>query len=83
MLNQYETTFILTPVLSDDDAKQSINAYVELMKSHGAEVIHQAHWGLKNLKYPIKKKTNGYLSPHRVCSTYQGDRPTRNCLPQR
>jgi len=59
MLNQYETTFILTPVLSDDDAKQTVNAYVDLMKSHGAEVIHQAHWGLKNLKYPIKKKTTG------------------------
>ncbi len=59
MLNQYETTFILTPVLSDDDAKQTVNAYVDLMKSHGAEVIHQDHWGLKNLRYPIKKKTTG------------------------
>lgn len=59
MLNQYETTFILTPVLSDDDAKQTINAYVDLMKSHGAEITHQAHWGLRNLKYQIKKKTTG------------------------
>jgi len=59
MLNQYETTFILTPVLSDDDTKQTVNAYVDLLKAQGAEVIHQDHWGLKNLVYPIKKKTTG------------------------
>jgi small subunit ribosomal protein S6 len=59
MLNQYETTFILTPVLSEDDAKSTINSYVDLLKSQGAEVIHQEHWGLKNLRYPIDKKTTG------------------------
>ena len=59
MLNQYETTFILTPVLSDDDTKQTDNAYVDLLKAQGAEVIRQDHWGLKNLVYPINKKTTG------------------------
>jgi small subunit ribosomal protein S6 len=59
MLEQYETTFILTPVLSEDDAKRVISGYVDLLKSHGAEIIHQEHWGLKNLKYPIAKKTTG------------------------
>ena len=59
MLSQYETTFILTPVLSEDDAKKAINAYVELLKNQGAEIIHQEHWGLKNLRYPIQKKTTG------------------------
>jgi small subunit ribosomal protein S6 len=59
MLSQYETTFILTPVLSEDDAKKAINAYVDLLKNQGAEIIHQEHWGLKNLRYPIQKKTTG------------------------
>lgn len=59
MQGQYETTFILTPVLSEDEAKKSINAYVEMLKSQGAEIIHQEHWGLKNLRYPIQKKTTG------------------------
>jgi small subunit ribosomal protein S6 len=59
MLSQYETTFILTPVLSEDEAKKAINGFVDLLKSQGAEVIHQEHWGLKNLKYPIQKKTTG------------------------
>ena len=59
MLTQYETVLILTPVLSEDDAKKSINNFVELLKSQGAEIVHQEHWGLKNLRYPIGKKTTG------------------------
>ncbi|MBS1618091.1 MAG: 30S ribosomal protein S6 [Bacteroidetes bacterium] len=59
MLGQYETTFILTPVLSEDDAKKAISTFVDLLKNQGAEIIHQEYWGLKNLKYPIQKKTTG------------------------
>ena len=59
MLSQYETTFILTPVLSEDDAKRAIGIFADMLKSQGAELIHQEHWGLKNLKYPIEKKTTG------------------------
>jgi len=59
MLTQYETVFILTPVLSEDDTKRKISDYVELLKSQGAEIVHQEHWGLKNLRYPIQKKTTG------------------------
>lgn len=59
MLNQYETTFILTPVLSDDDTKKVINSYIDLLKSAGAEIVAEDHWGLRNLRYPINKKTTG------------------------
>ena len=59
MLTQYETVFILTPVLSEDDAKKSINNFVELLKSQGVEIVHEEHWGLKNLRYTIRKKTTG------------------------
>ena len=59
MLTQYETVFILTPVLSEDDTKRTINAYIDILKSKGAEIVHQEPWGLKNLRYPIGKKTTG------------------------
>lgn len=58
-MQQYETVFILTPVLSEEDTKKAINAYVEVLKGQGAEIIHQEHWGLKNLRYQIKKKNTG------------------------
>ena len=59
LTQQNETLFILTPVLSEDDAKKKINDYVELLKTSGAEIIHQEPWGLKNLRYQIEKKTTG------------------------
>ena len=59
MLTQYETVFILTPVLSEDDVKRTIKGYIDLLKSQGAEIVHEEHWGLKNLRYQIKKKTTG------------------------
>ena len=59
MLTQYETVFILTPVLSEDDTKKTISTYLDLLKSKGAEIVHQEAWGLRNLRYPINKKTTG------------------------
>lgn len=59
MLTQYETVFILTPVLSEDDTKKAITAYVDLLKAQGAEIVHEEHWGHKNLRYQINKKTTG------------------------
>ena len=50
MLTQYETVFILTPVLSEDDTKKTINGYLDLLKSKGAEIVHQEAWGLRNLR---------------------------------
>ncbi|MBL0310982.1 MAG: 30S ribosomal protein S6 [Bacteroidetes bacterium] len=58
-MTQYETVFILTPVLSEDDTKKTIKGYIDLLKSQGAEMVHEEHWGLKNLRYPMKKKTTG------------------------
>jgi len=58
-MNQYETTFIVTPVLTEGDVKESIKSYVDFLKSNGAEIVEEDHWGLKKLAYPIKKKTTG------------------------
>lgn len=58
-MNQYETTFIVTPVLKEEDVKESIKSYVDFLKSNGAEIVEEDHWGLKKLAYPIQKKTTG------------------------
>jgi len=51
---------ILTPLLSDEAAKEVIAKFNKLMKDNGAEIIHEDNWGLKKLAYPIQKKTNGF-----------------------
>ena len=58
-MNQYETVLVLTPVLSDDEAVRAVDAYKEELKGMGSELVHQENWGLKQLAYPIRKKTTG------------------------
>ena len=58
-MNQYETTFIVTPVLKEQDVKESVKSYTDFLKSNGAEIVEEDHWGLKKLAYPIQKKTTG------------------------
>jgi len=60
MLKQYETVFIMTPVLSEEQMKEAVNKYRDLLKSFNAEVVHEEKWGLKKLAYPIQKKSTGF-----------------------
>ncbi len=58
-MNQYETTFIVTPVLTEEGVKETVKQYTAFLKSNGAEIVEEDHWGLKKLAYPIQKKTTG------------------------
>jgi small subunit ribosomal protein S6 len=60
MMNRYETVFILTPVLSEDQAKEAVGKFKQLLKDGGAKVHHEEDWGLKKLAYPIQKKSTGF-----------------------
>jgi len=60
MLNQYETVFIMTPVLSDEQMKETVEKYQKFLVSKDAEIIFEDHWGLRKLAYPIQKKSTGF-----------------------
>ena len=60
MLKQYETVFIMTPVLSDEQMKETVEKYQKFLVSKGAEIVHEDHWGLRKLAYPIQKKSTGF-----------------------
>ena len=60
MLNQYETVFIMTPVLSDEQMKETVEKFKGILTAEGAEIINEENWGLKKLAYPIEKKTTGF-----------------------
>ena len=59
-MNQYETVFILTPVLSDDQMKEAVKKYEDQLAKAGAEIVHEEHWGMRKLAYPIQKKSTGF-----------------------
>jgi small subunit ribosomal protein S6 len=60
MLNHYETVFIMTPVLSDEQMKETVKKFEGILLEKGAEIVHQENWGLRQLAYPIAKKTSGF-----------------------
>ena len=60
MMNQYETVFILTPVLSDQQMKETVEKFKGVLSAGGAELINEENWGLKKLAYPIQKKSTGF-----------------------
>lgn len=59
-MQQYETVVILTPLLSEEAAKELITKFRGILTDGGAEIIHEDNWGLKKLAYPIEKKSTGY-----------------------
>ncbi len=59
-MNQYETVFILTPVLSDDQMKEAVSKFRDFLTNNGAEIINEENWGLKKLAYAIEKKSTGF-----------------------
>ena len=60
MIKQYETVFIATPVLSEAQMKEAVAKYTSYLKERGAEIVYEEDWGLKQLAYPIQKKTTGF-----------------------
>jgi small subunit ribosomal protein S6 len=59
-MNQYETVFIMTPVLSDDQMKEAVDKFRKHLTSVGAEIVLDESWGLRKLAYPIQKKSTGF-----------------------
>ena len=59
-MQQYETVIILTPLLSEEIAKEAIAKFKTILTEGGAEIIHEDNWGLRKLAYPIQKKSTGY-----------------------
>ena len=59
-MNQYETVFILTPVLSDEQMKETVSKFRNLLTDNGAEILNEEIWGLKKMAYAIEKKSTGF-----------------------
>lgn len=62
MLNQYETVFIVTPVLSEAQMKEAVDKFKGVITGKGGEIINEENWGLRKLAYPIQKKSTGFFS---------------------
>ena len=60
MINQYETAFIATPVLSETQMKEAVEKFRKIITKGDGEIVHEEDWGLRKLAYPIQKKSTGF-----------------------
>jgi small subunit ribosomal protein S6 len=77
MLKQYETVFILNPVLSETQVKDAVDKFRSVLTNGGAELVNDEQWGLRKLAYPIQHKTTGfyilfeYIAPTHLVNTLE------------
>ena len=61
-MNNYETVFILNPVLSADQMKDTVEKFVQVLKNAKAEIVNVEHWGLRKLAFSIQHKSTGFYN---------------------
>ncbi|MBU2904780.1 MULTISPECIES: 30S ribosomal protein S6 [Arenibacter] len=59
-MNNYETVFILNPVLSDVQIEETVKKFEDFLINRGAKMVAKENWGLKKLAYPIQHKKSGF-----------------------
>ena len=73
MMNQYETVFILTPVLSDDQMKEAVNKYQDYLNDKEPKLSigktgDCENWRIRSKKNPQDFTTSLNLKPMVICN---------------
>jgi len=69
-MRNYEVNFIVDPVLSSDEIKATAQTYIDHLKKEGCEIVHIDEMGLRQLAYPINKRSTGiYYCVEFKCET--------------
>jgi len=76
-MNNYETVFILNPVLSDVQIEETVKKFEDFLIKNGAKMVSKENWGLKKLAYAIQNKKSGFYhlfeftAPGEVVNPYE------------
>jgi small subunit ribosomal protein S6 len=67
-VRQYETGFVLSPALSEEETTQFIQQMAEIVAQKKGRMVKQDIWGKRRLAFPIKRFQEGLY----VFFTYDG-----------
>ena len=59
-MRYYETAFLITPDLSEEDTEKLISQMGEIVKKNKGRMIDVDKWGKRKLAYPIKKHDSAF-----------------------
>ncbi len=57
----YEMTYILNPVLEEEQYSELVSYVNKLIENNGGEIVEIEEWGAKKLVYEMKGKGSGYF----------------------
>ncbi len=60
--NNYETTFIVSGDLTEQEHKDVSEKFLNIMKDADSDILNVEQWGLRKLAYPINGKHNGHYT---------------------
>ncbi len=69
IMRNYEVTFVVDPLLAESEIQATCDNYVDHLKNHNCSIVFVDKMGLKQLAYPIKKRTSGFY----FCIEFQGE----------
>jgi len=69
MSNHYEAVFIMTPVLSPEQTKETAEKFKAIVTENEGTIVNDENWGLKKLAYPIQKKSTGFYQMYQFESS--------------
>jgi len=58
--NYYELTYIISPVLEDDEYEKIVEKFTELIRDNGGEIDEVDEWGIRKFEYEMDSKSSGY-----------------------
>lgn len=58
--NYYELTYIVNPVLEEEQFKAAVEKVNDLITKNGGSIDEVDEWGLRKFAYEMDKKNNGY-----------------------
>lgn len=67
-MRQYETGFVLSPTLSEEETAQFVQQMAEIITQKKGRMIKQDIWGKRRMAFPIKRFQEGVY----VFFTYEG-----------
>lgn len=67
-MRQYETGFVLSPTLSEEETSQFVQQMAEIVAQKKGQMVKQDVWGKRRLAFPIKRYQEGFY----VFFTYDG-----------
>jgi small subunit ribosomal protein S6 len=80
-MRHYELTFIVDPVLSNEETQVIRQSYEDQVKKQGCQIIHVDDMGLRQLAYPLNKRNSGiYFSIEFTSENGEGIAPIELAL---